>query len=121
MVMPQESGITEAIDKLDRTIAEDEGKYASLVKKDDMGAAEFGALVDCTVDKLTTEVVDGQYYNCFSKLLYLFDDAKTIPTLMTQLKGIIGHELIRADACMAFVIGVNNHFRTVSSKPSDDF
>ena len=107
----------EMIEALDARIEEHKRKYYygdEAKKKDEMNPAEFGRIVDLLMEELTTNVVEKEYYDHFRDLLYLFDDAKILPALVQQLKLIISNDAIRTEACMAFVIGVNEHFRNAT-------
>lgn len=95
---------------VDEALREMEGKYHELRRKADFKPADFGALVDGMVERMEDEVAEAEYFNHFRRLLYLFDNPKTLPALVQQLKRIISHDAVRLEACMAFVLGVNEHF-----------
>jgi hypothetical protein len=102
------------IDELDFRIEEHKRKYYfgdDAKKKDEMYPVDFGKIVDHLLEELVENVVEKEYYAHFRNLLYLFDNHKTLPALVQQLKLIISNDSVRTEACMAFVIGVNEHFR----------
>ena len=72
-----------------------------------------GRFVDTMVQRITEDFIEKQYYQPFRDLLYLFDEPTALPALLGLLKRICSMEVVRAEACFAFVIGVNKHFRGV--------
>jgi hypothetical protein len=62
------------------------------------------------VQRIVDDFIEKQYYQPFRDLLYLFDDPKALPALLGQLRRICSLEVVRAEACFAFVIGINKHF-----------
>ena len=73
--------------------------------------AELGRMVDAMVEGIVQDFIERRYYQPFRDLLYLFDHPKALPSLLGQLKRICASEAVRAEACFAFVIGINRHFR----------
>jgi hypothetical protein len=69
-----------------------------------------GRFVDTMVQRIVDDFIEKQYYQPFRDLLYLFDDPKALPALLGQLRRICSLEVVRAEACFAFVIGINKHF-----------
>jgi hypothetical protein len=70
-----------------------------------------GRFVEAMVQRIAEDFIEKQYYQPFRDLLYLFDEATALPALLGQLRRICSLEVVRAEACFAFVIGVNKHFR----------
>ena len=70
-----------------------------------------GRFVEAMVQRIAEDFIEKQYYQPFRDLLYLFDEPTALPALLGQLRRICSLEVVRAEACFAFVIGINKHFR----------
>jgi hypothetical protein len=84
---------------------------ASIIAATDLHKRKLdGRMVDAMVEAIATDFIEKQYYQPFRDLLYLFDNPKALPSLLVQLKRICSAEVVRTEACFAFVIGINKHF-----------
>jgi hypothetical protein len=95
------AGVVDEIARLD----------ASIIAATDLHTRKLdGRMVDAMVEAIATDFIEKQYYQPFRDLLYLFDNPKALPSLLVQLKRICAAEVVRTEACFAFVIGINKHF-----------
>ena len=96
----QAANVIDEMAKLDASISEAPAGH----KRD-------GRFVDTMVQRIAEDFIEKQYYQPFRELLYLFDEPAALPALLGQLRRICSLEVVRAEACFAFVLGVNKHFR----------